>query len=95
VEAQVKDLLAGAPTVFGVRTGRSDAGSFYDFAHQTADGHGYASAGFLVGVGTAGGSGTGEGKTVAINATTLEAAMRSIVRRDERNEPHPNVVYAT
>jgi hypothetical protein len=54
--------FAGIAAVSGVRTGREDAGSFDDLAHQTADRCGYAPEGFLLGIGIAGGPGTGEGQ---------------------------------
>ena len=67
--------------------GLDDAGpgSFDDLAHAAVDRRGDPSGGVHVGAGAPGRRpGCSRGKTVAIDATTLEAnaAMRSIVRRD-------------
>ena len=71
-------------TVPGLRAARGAAGPFDPVAHAPADRRRDAPSGVHVGVAAAGGRAPGEGHTIGIDATTLEAnaAMRSIVRRD-------------
>ena len=89
IDSERRDCLASggflwAATVPGDRDRRGHAGSLHDLADATADRCGDPSQGVLLGAGTVSKPGGVKGKTVGIDATTLEAnaAMRSIVRRD-------------
>ena len=79
-----RDRLVGGPQFCAAGGGRGGARSFDDFADAAPDRPRDAPRGLHLGAATAGGGGLLKGKTVAIDATTLEAnaAMRSIVRRD-------------
>src|SRR5216683_2529090 len=76
--------IAGAAALSAGRTGGVAAGSFHDLADAAVDGCGDAPGSVHLGAGGAGGERTAEGKTLGIDATTLEAnaALRTIVRRD-------------
>ena len=66
------------------RSRRADAGSCHHLAHTPADGRSHAPGSVWLGAAASGAAGLLKGKTIGIDATTLEAnaAMKSIVRRD-------------
>ena len=86
---RARDRVARGRFVCAARVSRAGvagraAGSFDDLAHASADRSRDAPGGVHVDAAAAGGRGLVKGKTVGIDATTLEAnaALRSIVRRD-------------
>jgi hypothetical protein len=76
--------LVGSARVSRSRADGGGAGSFDDIADVVIDRPGHPSGGVHVGTAVPGHRGPGQGKTLTIDATTLEAnaALRSIVRRD-------------
>ena len=76
--------LVGVARLPGHRAGPGAAGPLDDFADATADRAGNASSRLHVDPAVSGTAGLVKGKTIGVDATTLEAnaALRSIVRRD-------------
>ena len=72
------------PGISANRAGRADPGSRDHVAHAPIAGRDYASGSLQLGVAASDTNRVAEGKTIGIDATTLEAnaAMKSIVRRD-------------